>query len=40
MPAFLLVLLPALAAFALGLLIAWLIWGLGPRGGPRGGRRV
>ncbi len=25
------VLLPALAAFALGLLIAWLVWGMGPR---------
>lgn len=36
MPAFLLVLLPALAAFAIGLAIAWLVWGLGPRDGARG----
>ena len=30
---FLNILVPSLVAFALGLTIAWLIWGLGPRRG-------
>lgn len=30
----LLFLLPSLGAFALGLLIAWLVWGMGPRPAP------